>query len=126
MVRGTTAQFKFQLPYTYGELGVVKVVFWQPGNNKLPLELGFDRCQGDDEKKELTVILDQEETLRFSDKSKAYVQLRAATSAEGNVFASKQEQITVYPVYGDDILDGVITPTLGNDGWSYIDGGVVK
>jgi hypothetical protein len=33
MIRGTTAQFKIQLPYTRGELEWITIKWWQDGNN---------------------------------------------------------------------------------------------
>ena len=131
MVRGTTAQFKFNLPYDFNDLKVVKITFWQPGNNgpekkrPLPIIKGLESFVESQTPKELSVTLTQEETLRFSDKTKAYVQLRA-TSIDGHSFASKQETLTVYPVYDESILDdGAITPPPSDDGWSYLDGGIV-
>lgn len=131
MVRGTTAQFKFQLPYDFQDLKVVQITFWQPGNNgpnktrPLPIIKHLSQCMASKTPNELCVTLTQEETLRFSEKSKAYVQLRA-TSLDGNSFASKQEILTIYPVYDDSILDdGEIVPDPSDDGWSYIDGGTV-
>lgn len=131
MVRGTTAQFKFQLPYDFQDLNVAHITFWQPGNNgpdatrPLPIVKTLSQCMSSDTPKELCITLTQEETLRFSEKSKAYVQLRA-TSLDGSSFASKQEILTVYPVYDDSILgEEDIIPTPDDNGWSYLDGGTV-
>ena len=130
MVRGTTAQFKFSLPYDYSEIEVARVVFWQPGNNgtteaPLPIYKSLAQCCGTNNPKELSVTLSQSETLRFSDKLKAKVQLSAKTF-EGTRFASKQELITVYPIYDDSILgdddDIVIPPDIDNDGFIILDG----
>ena len=33
MIRGTTAQFKFKLPYAKNELQWITMKFWQPGND---------------------------------------------------------------------------------------------
>lgn len=134
MVRGTTAQFKFSLPYNYEELKLACVVFWQPGNNgtidaPLPIKktLTADDIQqycDPDNPKELSITLSQSETLRFSDKMKAKVQLSAKTF-EGTRFASKQELITVYPIYDDSILGDDIDPTPDDedgDGWIILDG----
>ena len=59
--------------------------------------------------------------MRFSEEYKAYVQFRA-TTFEGVPIASKQRQITVYPIYDDSILDDDILPTPSTDGWVYLDG----
>lgn len=133
MVRGTTAQFKFSLPYNYEDISIVKVVFWQPGNNgttTAPMPIyktlssqDIKECCDPSRPKELVITLSQSETLRFSDKVKAYVQLSATC---GTIrFASKQEMITVYPIYDDSILGDDITPTPGggsDDEWIALDG----
>ena len=58
---------------------------------------------------ELHVSLTAEETLRFSDKSKARVQLRAQQK-DNTVFASHQQLISVYP---NDIIEDI--PSLPDD-----------
>jgi hypothetical protein len=130
MVRGTTAQFKFSLPYNYSDISLVKITFWQLGNNgpdetrPLPIIKDFSWCRACSNPKELSVTLTEEETLRFSDKSKAYVQLKAQ-SEDGSVFASKQEQITVYPVYDDNVLGDDIIPTPTEGEFDILDGGTI-
>ena len=127
MVRGTTAQFKFSLPYDYSAIEVAKVMFWQPGNSgttehPLPICKTLAYCSQTENPRELSVTLSQDETLRFSEKSKAYVQL-SATTGEGVRFASKQELITVYPIYDDSILGDVVLPTPDEgDDWIILDG----
>lgn len=129
MVRGTTAQFKFSLPYNYSDIEIAKVVFWQPGNGgttdaPLPIYKSLAQCSQTNNPMELSVTLSQSETLRFSDKLKAKVQL-SATTFEGTRFASKQELITVYPIYDDSILGDDIIPTpdgSGEDDWIILDG----
>ena len=132
MIRGANAQFKFKLPYNYDDLNVAKIIFWQKGNSgpdatrPLPIIKNLEQCApSSDIPNELNVILNQEETLRFSDKNKAYVQLRA-TSIDGSTFASKEELITVYPLYDDSILGDIVTPTPGDEGYSYFDGGIIE
>lgn len=127
MIRGTNAQFKFNLPYQYSDLEVVKITFWQPENNgpsidrPLPIVKILEQCYPSDNPKEICVTLNQEETLRFSEERKAYVQLRGATY-DGIPIASRQQLITVYPVYDDSILDDEILPTPDYDGWVFLDG----
>lgn len=127
MIRGTNAQFKFQLPYRASEVNTVKIVFWQSGNNgpslsrPLPIVKVLDQCKYDASSKEITVTLSQEETLRFSDDRKAYVQLRGTTT-DGIPFGSKQSTILVYPVYDDTILGEEMLPTPDYDGWVVLDG----
>ena len=130
MIRGTNAQFKFKLPYNYSELETVKITFWQDENNgpasnrPLPIVKILEQCSKTDKPNELSVTLNQEETLRFSEKRKGSVQLRAQTF-DGTPIASKEKQFTVYPVYDDSILDEEILPTPEYDGWIFLDGSVI-
>lgn len=129
MIRGTTAYFKFIMPYDYGQLSSAKVVFWQNYNNgpsdsrPLPITKVLSQCSPTKVPNELAVSLTPEETLRFSDRRKAYTQL-TATSIEGVKFASYQEMITVYPVADDSIEDSEgLLPIPGGDGVIILDGG---
>ena len=131
MIRGTNAQFKFRLPYNYSELEVVKIVFWQPENTgpsldrPLPIIKVLEQCSPSDIPNELCITLNQEETLRFSEERKAYVQLHAKT-VEGIPIASREQMITVYPIYDDSILEDEILPTPDYDGWVLLDGSTIE
>lgn len=125
MIRGTTAQFKFSLPCEKSQLLWATIRFWQPGNtsNGLPIEKTLDHCSSTENPYELCVNLTSEETMNFSDKFKAKVQLRAYCPDTGSVFASHQQSITVYPIH-DEIVrpeDPVLPPT-DNEGWYILDG----
>lgn len=105
MIRGTTAYFKFIMPYDYDQLDMGKVIFWQKYNNgpsdSRPLPIIKDLkedCASTDVSNELVVSLHPEETARFSENRKAYTQLIAKT-LEGQSFASEQHMITVYPIH---------------------------
>jgi hypothetical protein len=148
MIRGTTAQFNFKLPYNKNDVKTAEVVFWQPGNNvglkqdyPLPIKkeyevssyaleiVGYDSWSWVDDYT-LSVKLSQQETLTFSDKYKAIVQLRGAT-IDGIVFASPQEYIVVYPIHGDEPMGDTTNPdnpglTPTEDGWYILDGGLVN
>ena len=105
MIRGTTAQFKFKLPYTKEELEWATITFWQSSNHSLlPITKKLEHCSAPNDSNELCVSLTAEETARFSDKYKAMVQLRAQPFG-GIVFGSKQQLITVYPMLDDIIED---------------------
>ena len=127
MIRGTNAQFKFRLPYNCSEIEVVKIVFWQPENDgpspdrPLPIIKILEQCSFTNIPNELTVTLNQEETLRFVDNRKAYVQLRA-TTFDGVPIASQQQLITVYPIYDDTILEDEVLPTPDYTGLVLLDG----
>lgn len=128
MIRGTTIQFKFTIPYELKELNFAEVTFWQDHNvgtqlRPFPIIKIIDLTKyAQSTDKELFVILTQEETLRFSDKEKAYVQFRGITSG-GIAFASRQTSFTVYPIYGEPMIEDIVTPT--GDGVINIDSGVV-
>ena len=132
MIRGTTAQFKFKLPYNVSELQVVKINFWQENYSgpsparPLPIVKVLSQCSESNAPDELLVFLNKEETLRFLDDRKAYVQLRAKTK-EGTAFGCKKEMITVYPVYDDSVLDDEIlpTPTPGYGDLVILDGSTI-
>lgn len=133
MIQGADAQFKFNIPYKCSDLKSAKIVFWQPENNgpsalrPLPIIKTLEECITAD--KQLSVILDREETLRFSDKRKAYVQLMG-TTLKNVTFASPQRMITVYPICDESLdeheeyiyLDGRMVLDYG-DNIVYGDGG---
>jgi hypothetical protein len=120
MIRGTTAQFKFDLPYAVDTLITARITFWQEGNGgpsqsrPLPIIKTLEQCDEFTSQYELYVTLNSEETLRFSDRRKAYVQLEART-IDGIKFDSKRRTVTVYPAPDDSILDDDIIPSPGPD-----------
>lgn len=130
MIRGTTACFKFKLPYDFEQISSVKIIFWQDNNNgptesrPLPIVKIKSQCFQTNIRRELAVNLTPEETLRFSDERKAYVQM-TATAADGSRFASHQEMFTVYPVRDEDVSggDGDIVIPPDDDGVVILDGG---
>ena len=134
MIRGTTAQFKFELPCMANELDSATIVFWQEGvkNDYLPIKKNLLNCSM--EGKYLYVSLTDSETFMFSDKLKARVQLVANTRAivdaetkeeiEPSVrFASRTSLITVHPI-NDEIVDENPEDTAPTDenGWVILDG----
>lgn len=139
MTRGTVAQFQFKLPYSKENVQSAEVVFWQSNNSgldddfPLPIKKGYALETSVDgsivtsgpwnwiDDNTLAVKLWQQETLTFSDKYKARVQLRAK-STDGLVFASPQEVITVYPIYGDYPLGDEIIPAPDEEGTIILDG----
>lgn len=78
MIRGTTAQFKFKLPYSKDELEWITIKFWQPNNSdtSLPITKYKSNCS-ELVSHEICVSLSANETAKFSDKYKAMVQLMA-------------------------------------------------
>lgn len=124
MVRGTTAQFKFKLPYPVDELGWVTIKFWQSNNPNpyLPIVRRLEHRSASDAANEFCVSLTTEETLRFLDKYKAQVQLRAFHTSSGTVFGSLPQLITVYPMKDEILEDYPTIPAPNEDNWIVLDG----
>lgn len=127
MIRGTTTQFKFKLPYTKEELEWVRIKFWQPGNTStlLPITKALEHCDSSDDSTELCVSLTAEETSRFSEKYKARVQLRGQCVDSGTVFGSRQTLLTVYPMRDDIIEEDPTLPPVNEEGLIVFDGGTI-
>ena len=121
MIRGTTAQFKFKLPCTVDELALLTVTFWQPGNDNFEtITRDLSHCSKSDEDDYcVCVSLQPSDTLKFSDKMKAKVQLKAQYGS--TVFASRQQTITVYPI-NDNAIGDVVDPLPVEKGWIIFDG----
>lgn len=119
MIRGTTAQFKFEIPYDFTDIEYIKVVFWQPGNvgpeEGRPLPIVKCNKENDFVVEGHTIIveLQTEETARFVDTRKGYVQLSATTTNDIR-FASKVQEFTVYPIYDDSPIGDIVAPSTSN------------
>jgi hypothetical protein len=141
MVRGTTASFKFELPYTIGEIRRIKVKFWQKDYkgtfaHPLPIIKELTTFSEPSDSKELVITLTAAETAGFTDKLKGIVQLVGTTNTTideitgeeiwGDRFASHQQLFTVYPL-DDSIVDQSPDDTapVDGDGWTILDGGNV-
>lgn len=122
MIRGTTARFKFKLPCPKGDLIWAKIKFWQPNNpgERLPIYKTLNDCSGIDDVSELCISLTAEETVRFSDKYKAKIELLAYHN--GVVFGNKDTLVTVYPKSDDITSDIPILPEETNDGFIILNG----
>ena len=127
MIRGTTAQFKFKLPYAYDDLSSLTIKFWQPGNQNdaLPILKYKQHCAALSEN-EIYVSLRPSETAAFSDRHRAKVQLIAKPNS-GAPFGSKEHLITVYPMPDDIITDDVpVGPDYPTDQeWIILDGNTI-
>lgn len=134
MIRGTTAQFRFKVAYDIDfddNNTLVKVVFWQPGNDGPSIERALpivkciknETCIWQADTQEIIVTLHPEETARFVDDRKAYVQL-SVTTESGFRFASGQQLIKVYPMYSDSPLGDIVASDMSVlDGTIILDGG---
>ena len=120
MIRGSNVEFRFKLPYPFSELATVNVVFWQDGydgpspGRPLPIKKNKNHCRVGRNDTELSVVLQREETLRFTDKRKGKVQLFAETFSGIDVCGLEQ----LFPVYpskdGDEFTGGVIESPDGD------------
>lgn len=142
MIRGTTAPFKFEVPYDTSTITTIVATFsqkhWQGTNiARLPLEKWYIASWATQEDgsmklvttrndgfafsevnpKEVQTNLTEEETLRFSDKEKAYMQVRVQFDVDGwhVTSASLPQKITVYAALNEDQI-GTPNPseTIGN------------
>lgn len=127
MIRGTTAQFKFRLPYPADELAWVTIKFWQLNNLHvgLPIIKQLSHCERTNDSHEICVSLTPAETKRFSDKYKARVQLRGRHRPTGTAFGTPIQFIAVEPMDDDVIEDDPAIPSPDNNGWIIFDGGSI-
>lgn len=72
--------------------------------------------------KELYVTLSAEETMRFSDRHKAKMQLRGKLASNGRIFGCKPRLLTVYPISDDLLNDDKESPETDDYGWIVLDG----
>ena len=126
MIRGTTAQFKFKLPYPKDECEWIRIKFWQPHNPSelLPITKIKDNCDAPKDPKEIYVSLTAEETSRFLDRYKGKLQLRG--QCNGTVFGCKSCLFTVYPMPDDIIEEDPTLPPENEEGWIILDGEIVS
>ena len=128
MIRGTTAQFKFKLPYPKGELAWATIKFWQPSNPNsfTPITKKLTHCDGPDDAQELCVSLTVDETMKFSEKYKGKVQLRAQHADSGTVFGCRPTLFTVYPMLDEIVEEDPTLPAPNEDGWVILDGETIS
>ena len=124
MIRGTTAQFKFKLPYPKEELLWATIMFWQKNNTNpyLPITKKLVHCVTLDDPKELYVSLTADETIRFSEKYKAEAQLRAQHATTGSIIGCHKKDITVYSMKDEIFEEDPTMPAVNEDGWIILDG----
>ena len=132
MIRGTTQEFKFIMPYDYEDVPLITVVFSQNNNDgpeesrPLPIIKYHDDCRPSvDNSKEISVTLLPEETARFLDDRKVYVQLTGTTTSGIRFGNSPPKEITVYPIHNDSVL-GDIVPSSESSGFMILDGGNIE
>lgn len=126
MIRGTTAQFKFKLPYPKEDIDWITIKFWQKGS-MASVTKTKTHCSTTDNPNEICVSLSPEQTAMFSEKYKGIVQFMAQPIF-GSPFGSRQQLFTVYPMQ-DDLISKDPTPEPDvpptEDGWIILDSGTV-
>lgn len=126
MIRGTSEQFQFKIPYKYEDVQFVEIVFWQDDvigtvDSPFPIKKYLSACDDTSGTNILSLTLQPNETARFTDKKKAFIYLTGRT-LEGSVFSNRKYTITVYPMYGSELFEPSNPPGT-DDGWRIVDGG---
>ena len=123
MIRGTSTQFTFKLPFPKRELQWATIKFWQPHNTStlLPITKKLEDCDAPDDFEGLCISLNGEETARFLDKFRANVQLRAQ-HINGTIFGVRPQFITVYPMNDNIIEEDPTMPPNNATGLIIFDG----
>ncbi len=137
MIRGTTAPFKFNVPYAWPDICAIEATFTQKKDDgsQLAIVKEYDTRWGEsinpggfapDENNPniIYVILDPEETLQFSDKRKAQVQVKVYCPKKGTV-ANKPVRFTVYPINNDNIFEDPGEPMPGDNSVRILDAGEI-
>lgn len=123
MIRGGSTGFKLPLPCRCQDVSKITFVCGQTNNSgpsanrPLPIVKVLSQCQMQQDPPCLIIRLNREETMRFSDDRKAYVQFAGETK-DGSPIICRKQYINVYPLEHGDIFDSDIvipTPTPGQD-----------
>ena len=96
MIRGTTPQFEFMLPFSTDLLAEAYITFAQGCNNVLEKDLNDCTCEGE----KIILRLSQADTLQFNSGKKVDIQMRVKT-LEGEALASDMIQTTVERILKD-------------------------
>jgi hypothetical protein len=102
VIRGTSQQFKFSIPYNYEDLTDVRIAFWQEDNHgtedyTLPIIKTKNDCTSNPFGTILYVTLNSKESLAFATDRKAFVQMRA-TTIDGFTFGCRKKSFTVHTI----------------------------
>ena len=130
MVRGTTAPFRFKVPYEWSEICAIEATFTQKQNDgsKLSIVKEYDTRWGENNSNPggftpdetnphiVYVVLDPGETLKFSEKRKAEVQFKVYSPGKGTV-SHKPERFSVYPINNDSVLESPGEQIQDNNVW---------
>jgi hypothetical protein len=132
MIRGTTAQFKFELPkeLDVNEITSIEIRAWQngySGTTVAPLPIRRTFTNGDKEWDSITgehvliVQFTSSDTSRFTDKLKGYIQCKVNLDGQA-VYGTLEQRFTVYPMHGELVGGGTDGADTSNEGWIILDG----
>ena len=99
MIRGTTPTHTFQIPFSTNLLKEVRIIYAQAGS--AIVEKNTEDCSLDGT--DITVKLTQEETMRFSERKIAELQLRVLLN-DGNALATPVLRLDVGELLKDEII----------------------
>lgn len=99
MVRGTTPTLEFTLPFDTSLLTAAFITLAQSGRVIIDKSLADCTCSG----QTLTLVLTQEETLKFDTRHSTEIQVRVKT-AEGNALASRIITENTYNILKDGVI----------------------
>ena len=139
MIRGTTAPFKFNVPYAWSEICAIEATFTQNKDDgtRLSIVKEYDTRWSENANTGgftpdgnnpyvIYVALDPAETLLFSEKRKAEVQIKVYCPGKG-VIANKPTKFSVYPINNDSMFDGDPgEPAPGRDDIWILDAGEIS
>lgn len=108
MIRGTSRTFRFKIPYDVNRVTSAEIIFWQDDyagtdDRPLPIKKNLEAITKSPANDEFYITLEQSETYAFTDRKKAYVQMKCCMG-DGFVFGTKAMPITVYPTKIETIL----------------------
>lgn len=104
MIRGTTPKHVFQLPISTHQISKVRIIYSQ--SKTIVLEKNETDCQLSGN--EISLVLSQEETMKFKDYLDAKVQIRVLTIS-GESLASEVFIVSVGELLKDEVLSNEIS-----------------
>ena len=134
MIRGTNVRFTFTIPKEINieDISYIEVIAWQNGYKgttvaPLPLKKRYTNQDWDsalldnDDDYTLVVVLTSEDTARFTDKLKGYIQCKVGLTGKG-AYATHEQKFTVYPMHSDMVGGDIVDSNTNNEGFIILDG----
>ena len=131
MIRGTTAQFTFKLPkeLNLNDVSYIQITAWQKGYTgtpiaPLPISKTYTNSDWGSVLKDehtLVVVLSPEQTARFTDKLKGYIQCKVVVEGKA-IYGTYEQRFTVHPMYKDMVGGDMGEIEQNSEGWIILDG----